>query len=83
MYLIQGKVGIQNSDSDTQGGSCQLNIAGSMADLDRVQLPPAPLPLTTLAETFLPLSATADLTQGGGMVTITCATFNGVATERR
>ena len=35
MYLIQGKVGIQNSDSDTQGGSCQLNIAGSMADLDR------------------------------------------------
>jgi hypothetical protein len=26
---------------------------------------------------FLPLSATADRTEAGGTVTITCATFNG------
>lgn len=79
-YLIQGKVGIVNTDSDFQGGSCQLNIAGSVADIDEVFLPSTP-EFPTGFDTFLPLSATADLTPGGGTVTITCATFKGSAGE--
>jgi len=76
LYLIQGKAGIHNEDGSTQGGSCQLNINGSMADIDGVNLP-GQTNLTDSADAFLPLSATADLTAGGGTVTITCATFNG------
>jgi hypothetical protein len=81
-YLIQGKVGIFNSDLSPQGGSCQLNINGNNADFDQVQLPSSPGgPFTgNVVDTFLPLSATADLTAAGGTVTITCATFAGFFT---
>jgi hypothetical protein len=76
-YLIQGKVGILDADPDNQGGSCQLNIGGRKEDIDQVELPVTDDPIA--AQTFLPLLATADLTQGGGTVTITCATFAGEA----
>jgi hypothetical protein len=76
MYLIQGKVGIVNRDLDAQGGSCQLNINGSRADFDAVALPS--VTYGDNPQTYLPLSATADLTTAGGTVTITCATFDGV-----
>jgi hypothetical protein len=79
MYLIQGKAGIANLDSDAQGGSCQLNIGGNRADYDPVNLPPFNFVGDDAENAYLPLSATADLTTAGGTVTITCATFDGNA----
>jgi hypothetical protein len=76
MYLIQGKAGIANLDSDAQGGSCQLNIGGNRVDYDPVNLPPFNF-VGEAQNAYLPLSATADLTTAGGTVTITCASFDG------
>src|SRR5215467_13826507 len=54
LYLIQGKVGILNFDGSPQGGSCQININGSMADIDEVVLPPLSA-LIIGSNVFLPL----------------------------
>jgi hypothetical protein len=76
LYQIQGQAGIRNLDHDIQGGSCQLNVNGNMADIDEINALDGPS-----STFFLPLSAVADLTAGGGTVTITCATFSGQAND--
>ena len=52
-------------------------MGGNKVDFDQVDLPASGGPV--VAQTFLPLLATADLTPGGGTVTITCATSAGEA----